>query len=171
MAGWLDPAAVFAEASMCADGANDAVGGGGNAFSLLHEEFEAAAGAGGALAVETEGARVAVDDAAVGELEVVGDGGGALPVEECLVDGVAFRVAADGAAGCVVVEVYRGFLFLFRGMRWAVDPDQVFLRLRREGLGCGQRGFSEARRFGFVDGLCDDLRSGFLHSGVFSAVA
>jgi hypothetical protein len=111
---------------MGADGPNDAVGGGLDRFGLFHEEFEAAAGAGGALMVEIEGARMAVDDAAVGEAEFLGDGGGPLIEEEGQVDGVAFRVAADGAAGCVTVEIYRAFLVSFRGTLWACDPDEAF---------------------------------------------
>jgi hypothetical protein len=84
---------------MRSDGANDAVGGGFDGFGLLHDEFEAAAGPGGALLVEAEGARMAVDDAAVAELEFTGDGGGTLPVEESLVNGFAFGMVADRAVG------------------------------------------------------------------------
>ena len=86
------------------DCADDAVGSGGDGFGLFHDEFEGAAGTSGAPAVEAEGACMAVDDAAVGELKFVGDGGRALPVEEGLLDEVAFGMLTNGAVSLVMIE-------------------------------------------------------------------
>ena len=98
----LGPAAVFVDAGMGFDGADDAVGRGLDAFGLLHDEFEAAAATPGALLVEAQGTGVAIDDAAITKLEFMGDGRGTLPVEESLFNGFALGMAADGAVTLVM---------------------------------------------------------------------
>ena len=112
----LVPVAVFVEAGVSLDRADDAIRGGGDGFGLFHDEFERATGACGTFAEQIEGVSVAVEDAAIVELEVVGNGGRPLPVEEGLVDGVAVGVIADGAERLVMGETDAGSL-AGRGVR------------------------------------------------------
>jgi hypothetical protein len=100
----LVPAALVVDAGEGADGADDRVGGRDDALGLLDEEAECVAGSFGALAEEADGVCVTVNDAAVGEIEFVCDGGWAVPVKDGLVDIFAFRVVTDGALGLVVFE-------------------------------------------------------------------
>ena len=141
----LGPAAVFAEAGVSADGADEGIGSRGDGFSLLHDEFKGAARPGGSLLVEAEGAGVAVNHAAVSDLEVIGDHGRPLPVEEALLDGVAVGVLADGAVGFVVAEAYPCLALpvVFGEEVQEGCPDQVVFRERR--LGFGIKGFFERR--------------------------
>ncbi|MGH9735596.1 MAG: hypothetical protein ACRD8A_13525 [Candidatus Acidiferrales bacterium] len=101
----LVPLTVVVDAREGADGADDGVGGGDDGLGLLDQEAEGVAGLLGSKAEEAEGVSVAVDDAAVGEIEFVGDGGWAMPVKDRSVDVLAFRVIADGALGRVIVGV------------------------------------------------------------------
>ena len=123
----LGPAAVFVDAGMGFDGADDAVSRGLYGFGLLDDEFEAAACSRGALLVEAKGAGVAVDDAAVGKLEFIGNGGGTLPMKETLFNGVAFGMAADGAMSFVMGETDGRFGFVAAAYRVGL--------VRREGGG------------------------------------
>lgn len=102
--GGFGPATVVADAAVGADGADDAVGGGCDRLRLLHQEFEAAAGAGGAFFEQAVSAGVSVNGAALAEAVFVGEEGGALPVKETLLDGLAVGVVTDGAARRVVAE-------------------------------------------------------------------
>ena len=124
----LGPAAVFGNAGMGFDGADDAVGSGSDGLGLFHDEFEGAARTSGALLVEAKGARVTVDDAAVAKLEFISDGGGALPVEEGLLDDVAFGMAANGAVRFVMIEADVARFALFEAdIGSASDADQCFV--------------------------------------------
>lgn len=102
--GGFGPTTVFAKAAIGADGANKAIGGGGDSFSLFNQEFETATCASGAFFEEPEGVGVAVNGAALTEVVFVGEEGWALPMEEALFDGLAFGVVADDAARRVVAE-------------------------------------------------------------------
>ena len=101
----LVPMAVVVDARESANGADDGVGGGDDGLGLFDQEAEGVTGLFGPEAEEAEGVGVSVDDAAVGEIEFVGNGGWAMPVEDGPVDVFAFGVIADGALGRVVVEV------------------------------------------------------------------
>lgn len=98
------PAAVFVDAGVGFDGADDAIGSGLHGFGLLHDEFEAAAATPGALLIEAKSTGVAVDNAAIAKLEFMGDGCGTLPMEESLFNGFALGMAADRAVALVMSE-------------------------------------------------------------------
>lgn len=101
----LVPVAVIVDAGEGADGSDEGVGGGNDGLCLLDEEAEGVARLFGAESEEAESVGVSIDDAAVGEVEFVGNGGWAMPVEDRPVDVFAFGVIADGALGRVVVEI------------------------------------------------------------------
>ncbi|HEV2205794.1 MAG TPA: hypothetical protein VGR36_04610 [Candidatus Acidoferrales bacterium] len=98
------PAAVLVEAGEGADGSDDRVGGGEDALGLFDEIAEGVAGLFGSELGEAEGAGVPPDNAAVAEVEFVGDDGWTVPVEDTFLDGFAFGVVADGAVGDVSVK-------------------------------------------------------------------
>lgn len=102
----LVPAAVLVDAAEGADGADDAVGGGSAGFGLLDDVTEGVLCSGGAAFEEADGVRVSVDDEAIAELKVISEVGSTPPMKEGFVDGVTFRVVADGAMGFVAIEVY-----------------------------------------------------------------
>lgn len=104
------PVAAVVDAGEGADGADDGVGGGDDALGLLDEEAEGVSRFFGAEAEEAEGVAVPVDDAAVAEIEFVGDDGRTVPVKDGLVDCLSFGVIADGAVGYVAVEAAVGLL-------------------------------------------------------------
>lgn len=99
------PAAVFVEAGVSADGADDVVSGRRDAFGFLDDEVEGMLRFGGPQFEEAEGAGVTSDGASVAELVFVGNHRWADPMKEVVFDGLAFRMAADGAANAVIVEV------------------------------------------------------------------
>jgi len=101
---------MIVDAGEGADGANDGVGAGHDALGLFDEEAEGVAGLLRASAEEAEGVGVPVDDAAVAEIEFVGDDGWAVPVKDALLDGFAIGVVADGTVGDVAEEGAVGFL-------------------------------------------------------------
>ena len=101
----LVPLALVVDAGEGADGSDEGVGAGDDALGLFDQEAEGVPGLLGPSAEEAEGVSMSVNDAAVAEIEFVGDGGWAMPVEDGSVDVFAFRVIADGALGRVVVEV------------------------------------------------------------------
>lgn len=134
----FSPAAVFAEAAMGADGADDAVGGCGDVFRLLDDEFEGAAGIGGTLVIEAEGGGVTMDDLSVTQLKIGRDNGGALPVEEGFFDRIAIGMPADGAVGFVMAEADRaGPTGVRGGFRLGLAARPAFGSGRRDGLICG----------------------------------
>ncbi|MGH9736084.1 MAG: hypothetical protein ACRD8A_16015, partial [Candidatus Acidiferrales bacterium] len=75
-----------------------------NGLGLFDKETEGVAGLFGSYVEEAEGVGMAVDDAAVGEIEFVSDHRGAAPVKDALLDGFAFGVIADRAVGDVAEE-------------------------------------------------------------------
>ncbi|HLV96998.1 MAG TPA: hypothetical protein VKS44_17530 [Candidatus Acidoferrales bacterium] len=97
--------AVFVETAEGFDSANDAVGGGSDAFGLFDDVTKGVLGSCFASLEEPEGVGVAVDGQPVAEFEAGGEIGCTPPVKEGLFDGVAFRVMADGAASRVAAEV------------------------------------------------------------------
>jgi hypothetical protein len=98
------PVAALVEAGEGADGSDDGVSGGDDALGLFDEEAEGVAGVFKPLTEEAEGVSMAVENAAVAEVEFEGDGGRAVPVKDGFVNGVAFGVVADGAMGYVSLE-------------------------------------------------------------------
>jgi hypothetical protein len=111
----LGPAAVFVEAAEGFDSADDAVGGGSDAFRLFDDVTQGVLGSCFASLEEPEGVGVAIDGQPVAEFEAGGEIGCTPPVKEGLFDRVAFRVTADGAASRVAAEVD-----VFRLGKWAV---------------------------------------------------
>jgi hypothetical protein len=97
----LDPAAVFGETAVGADGADDAAGRGLHLTSALDDEFKRAADMASAAVEETGGVRMAVESGVVRDAVFLDDLGGAAPVEEGFFDGGAVGVFADGAASRV----------------------------------------------------------------------
>lgn len=51
---------------------------------------------------------MAIDGGPIGQVEVVRDGAGAVPVDEQLLDGLSFGVIANGALAPVALEIWRG---------------------------------------------------------------
>lgn len=119
--GRLGPAAVFVEASEGADCPDDAIGGWGDGFGVFDDVFKGVAGAGGAALEEIEGVGVTVNHHPVPEVEVDGDFHGAPPVQEGVLDGVAFGVLADGAMGFVAFEVDFGLAGPVARFVWHAD--------------------------------------------------
>ena len=113
--GWIDPLAFVVEAGAGADGVDDFVSGGDDAFGFFDDEFEGADGVAAALGVEAGGLDVAVDGGGVERGVFAGDACGAVPVEVIVFDGFAVGAAADGAAEAVVGEVGAGALAAFAG--------------------------------------------------------
>lgn len=105
LAGRLDPATVFVEATVSADRSDYAVCRDGAGRGFLDDVFEAESHVAGAAPEEIEGVGVAVDGAAVRELEFVADVARASPLDEGFLDGFAFWMLADAAAPNVAVEV------------------------------------------------------------------
>jgi hypothetical protein len=97
--------AVFVEASMGTDSANDVVGSRRNAVGLFDDEAEGMPNLGGTLPEESKGVSVAVNGAAMTEFEFKGRLGRGAPMEEVVFDGVAAGMPADGAANLVILEV------------------------------------------------------------------
>ena len=102
------PLALLVEAGAGADGVDDFVGGGDDAFCFFDDEFEGTDGVAAALGVEAGGSDVAVDGGGVEGGVFAGDAFGAVPVQVVVFDGFAVGVAADGAADAVVGEVGAG---------------------------------------------------------------
>lgn len=98
--------AVFADAAIGADGADQAVGGGRDRFRLFDYKFQAATGSCAAFFEEAEGSGVTINGSAASEAVFVGKECWALPMKEALLDGVAFGMLADATAGRVVAEAY-----------------------------------------------------------------
>jgi len=101
----LGPASVVVDATQGADGADDAVGRRLDVIGLFDDVTEGVFGSGLAAFEEAEGLGVAVEHEPIGKFELVDDGGGAPPVEEGLLDGVALGVVADGAVCLVAVWI------------------------------------------------------------------
>jgi hypothetical protein len=99
------PAAVFIEARMSPDGADDGVGSRRNAAGLFDDEAEGMSHLSGALAEESKGMSVTVNGAAVTQVEFEGRLGGAAPMEKVLLDGGAVGVLADRAANPMIGEI------------------------------------------------------------------
>lgn len=130
----LVPLAVVVDAGEGADGSDDGVGGRDDALGLFDQEAEGVAGLFGSEVEEAEGLSVSVNNAAVGEIEFVGDDGWAVPVKDGLLDGVAFGVIADRAVRDVAEE---GAVFVF-----VSTSDTGFPKTRtlsRDRKGCGTR--------------------------------
>jgi len=104
-AGGFGPAAIFVEAAVGADGADDVVGGCLDGLGLLNNQVEGMLRSRGALFEEAEGAGMAPDGSAVAELVFVGNHRGADPMEEVLLDCLAIGMAANSAADSMVIEV------------------------------------------------------------------
>ena len=100
----LVPMAVVVDAREGADGANNRVGGWDDALGLFDEEAEGVAGLLRASVEEAEGVGMSVNDAAVGEIEFVGDDGWAVPVKDALLDGFAVGMITDRTVGDVAEE-------------------------------------------------------------------
>ena len=132
----LVPMAVVVDAGEGADGADDGVGGRDDGLGLFDQEAESVAGLFGSEAEEAEGFGVAVNDAAVGEIEFVSDDGWAVPVKDGLLDGVAFRVVADGTVGDVAEEGAVGlFVAASNPFRRRARPKTPTLCQPRKGWG------------------------------------
>jgi hypothetical protein len=97
--------ALFVEASMSTDGPNDVVGGRRDAFGLFDDEAEGMPHLTGTLPEEAEGVSVAVNGAAMTEIELKGSLAGAAPMEKVVFDGGAAGMLADVAANLVILEV------------------------------------------------------------------
>lgn len=87
--------AVVVDAGEGADGSDDGVGGRDDGLSLFDQEAEGVAALFGSEVEEAEGLGMPVNDAAVGEIEFMGDYGWAVPMKDGLLDGIAFGVIAD----------------------------------------------------------------------------
>ena len=98
------PVAVFVEAAVGADGANDAVCRRWVNRGFLHDFFESESEAAGALLEEVQGVCMTVDCGSMAEIEFPGQVAGPPPHEESFLDGVALRVMANGAVDLMVVE-------------------------------------------------------------------
>lgn len=107
-ADWFVPATGVIEQSIGANGGDKARGGDGDLIAAFENVFEGAAKIEAALLVEAGGAGVAENDAAVGDLEVVGNPLDAAPLKESSFDGAAVRMIADGAFAGVARGVRRG---------------------------------------------------------------
>ncbi len=112
----LDPLAFLVEMAAGADGVDDFVGGGDDAFGFFDNEFEGTDGVAAAFGVEAGGLDVAVDGGGVEGIVFTGDASGAVPVEVVVFDGRAVGVAADGAADAVVGEVGAVAFAAWRGV-------------------------------------------------------
>lgn len=108
-AGGLVPVAFVVEAGIGADGADNVVCRGCDVSGVLEDQAEAVAELVGTLLEEAEGVSVAVDAAAMAEVEFFSDFGGADPAEEVVFDGFAVGMLADDAADAVVVEAGGAF--------------------------------------------------------------
>lgn len=116
--GRIDPLAFLVETAAGADGVDDFVGGGDDAFGFFDDEFERTDGVAAAFGVEAGGLYVAVDGGGVEGVVFAGDACGAVPVEVVVFDGFAVGMAADGASDAVVVEVgARAAFAAWRGVR------------------------------------------------------
>lgn len=102
--GRISPYALVVEEGAGADGVDDFVGGGDDAFSVLDEKFEGVDGVAAAAGVEAGGVGVAVDGRGVGDPVCEGEVRGAVPVEVVAFDGGEVRMAADAALDAVVGE-------------------------------------------------------------------
>ena len=125
MLGGIVPVAGGVDAGgVGAGGGHDGGGSGSDVAGLFENVFEGEAKVASADFVESDGVSVAIngdpgDAQAIGGVvagvfggvggvvEIVGDGVGAVPVDEEVFDGVAFRMAADGAFAAVTGEVGR----------------------------------------------------------------
>ena len=99
--GGLVPYAVVVDEHAVADGVEDILGVGSDAFGVLGDVGASAAHISHAAAVEAGGAGVAVHDATIGEAVFGGDFGGRAPVEKVVFDFEEVFVVADGAAAGV----------------------------------------------------------------------
>lgn len=120
----LDPLVRLGEAGIGADDGDDAVSGGLDAVGLLEKEIEDGAKIFAAAGVEAGGACVAVDGGDVERriiAELIVDGFRAVPVDEKVLDGFAFGVAADFAFAAMMLEIGigSGFNFAFQCFRSA----------------------------------------------------
>ena len=100
MHGRLDPLSGAVDAGVGAGGADNGIGGGDDSLGLLENAFEGAAEIPAANGIEPGGIGMTVDGI-VGDLVILGDQGGAVPVDEGFLDGAAVGVAADTALALV----------------------------------------------------------------------
>ncbi|HTU33299.1 MAG TPA: hypothetical protein VMF66_05810 [Candidatus Acidoferrum sp.] len=102
----LGPAAIVVETTESADGTNDVASGWNDAAGLFHELSQDVTRFRDTLLEEAKGASVAVHGQAAPEVELKGNAGGRLPVEDGLVDGFAIGVIADRAASLMVLDAW-----------------------------------------------------------------
>lgn len=113
-AGGFVPMAVFVEATIGANRADDVICGRRDVCGLFHDQAKAVAELAGALLEESQSVSVAVNTPAMAEIEFLGDLGGTAPVQEILLDRLAVGMLADDAANAVVVEAGGPFRSRFR---------------------------------------------------------
>jgi hypothetical protein len=113
--GRIDPPAFLVETGAGADGVDDFVGGGDDAFCFFDDEFEGTDGVAATFGVAAGGLDVAVDCGGVEDAEFAGDACGAVLVEVVELDGCAVGVATDGASDFVVSEVGAAAFTAFAG--------------------------------------------------------
>ena len=104
MRGRLDPFSGVVNPGVGAGGADNGIGRGYDSLGLLENAFEGAAEIPAANGIEPGGIGMTVEGI-VGDFVVLGDQGGAVPVDEGFLDGVAVGVAADTALALVTARV------------------------------------------------------------------
>ena len=120
MGGRLDPVAVRVDVGEDFDGADNGVGGGGDAVGSLNDAAEGAANIAIAFRVQAGGARVAINCAAI-YVVVFGDSTDVLPADKGLVYFVLILVATDFAVRLMEFEARQAlgrWSFLLFGMRF-----------------------------------------------------
>jgi hypothetical protein len=95
--GRVNPFSGVVDAGVGADGADDGVSGDLDLVDALEQAFEDEAEVPAAAGEEPDGVGMTVNGRAIGEVVVEGDIGGAVPMDEVFLDGVAVGVAADAA--------------------------------------------------------------------------
>ncbi|HEV2488404.1 MAG TPA: hypothetical protein VGT03_01235 [Candidatus Acidoferrales bacterium] len=105
--GGLDPGARVGEAGVSADGVDDAHGRGLDAVDTFEKMIEDCADVMAAEFVEACCAGVTIDHGPLRQLEELLNGGGAVPVDEQLLDSFPVRMMANGAFAAVTLEIGR----------------------------------------------------------------
>lgn len=138
------PATVGVNATAeCASGGDDGGGSGVDVGGLFDDEFEGEAKIASADFIEAESVGVAIDgdpiDAAAVVFVILGDGSGAVPVDEEVFDDFAFGMVADGAFAAMAGDIGRA-MDEFGSAAFAKATAR---RGRREGFGSDSGGGAE----------------------------
>jgi hypothetical protein len=107
----LVPFALIIETAVVADGAKNVIAGGGNLISLFNDVLKGEAETAATAGEQTCGMGMTIEGIGVGDFMVPVDPRNGAPLEEGFLDGLAFRVLADGAKPLMALEIRDGLGF------------------------------------------------------------